>query len=112
MDAKFLGTILAAEIAVGILRETFGVPEKRDLPSSQQRHRECQQAPCVGLLHKEQRSEHHGVVPVIDATGAATLVFQKPSLEGTEKEDANHVAHRIGQTKQNHNAVVENANHV
>jgi hypothetical protein len=69
--------------------------EKRNLPAHQQGYRQCQQTPCIGFLDKEQWREHHGIIPVVDATGRTTFVFQEPCLEWTEKQDANDVTHRI-----------------
>ena len=92
---KLLRAVLASKIAVGVLRKTLRMSEKGDFPSHQQDYRQCQQTPCIGFLNKEQRREHHGIVPVVYATSATTFVFQKPSLEWAEKQDADDVAHRI-----------------
>ena len=95
---KFLGAIRASQIAVGVHRKALGMPKKSYLPTCQQRYRECQQAPGVRLLDKEEWREHHCVVPVVDAAGAAAFVFEKPRLEGTEKEYAYHIAHGVSHT--------------
>jgi len=92
---KLLRTVLASEIAVGVFRKALRMSEKGDFPSDQQGYRQRQQTPCIGFLDKEQWREHHGIVPVVDATSGTTFVFQKPSLERTEKQDADDVAHRI-----------------
>ena len=83
--------------------------EKSDLPSCQKCYRESQKAPCIGFVNKKQRREYHSVVPVVNATSGTTFVFEKPRLERAEKQDADHVAHRIGGAQQNHDAVIEDA---
>ena len=112
VGAELLGAVPTVEIAVGRLGKALGVLVEGDLPAGQQGHRQHQQAPGVGLAHEEQRREHHGVVPVVDPAGAAALVLQKPALEGTEEQDADHVTDRVGQAQENHNAVIQKTGHV
>ena len=85
---------------------------KGDLPSQQKDDRHCQKAPGVCSSYKKYRGEDHGIVPVIDAACAAALAFKKPALKGTEKQDADHVAHGIGAADQDHDAVIKNSGQV
>ena len=71
------------------------MPVEGDLPSGHQRDGHGQEAPRIDMLHKEERREHHGIVPVIDPAGAAALVLHEPCLEGTEEQDADNIADEV-----------------
>ena len=45
--------------------------------------------------HGQKGRAEHQIVPVIDAAGGAAAVMHPESLEGTEKEDADNVAHAV-----------------
>ena len=48
--------------------------------------------------HEYERGEHHCEIPIVDAAIGATAVLHKPSLKGTEEEDANHIADAVGES--------------
>ena len=112
MAAQLFGAIRAAEVIVCGVREPFGMPVERHLPPNEQRDGQRQQAPGIGLCHEKQGREHHGVVPVVDPARRAALVFQKPALEGTEEQYADHVADGIGAAEQQHDSIVQYPHHV
>ena len=95
MRAQLLRAVLTVQVTICPLRKTLRILEERDLPSGQKAEGNDQKAPGISLLHKKERREHHGIIPVVDATGRTTFVFQEPCLEWTEKQDADDVAHRI-----------------
>ena len=47
--------------------------------------------------NKDERGEHHCKIPVIYAAIGAATIFHKPSLEGAEKEDADHIANAVSE---------------
>ena len=95
MGAELLATVLAAKIAVRVLREAFRMTEKSNLPACQKRNGKRQETPCVAFLDKEQRREHHGIVPIVDAAGGTALVFQEPGLERTKEQDTDDVTDSV-----------------
>ena len=59
------------------------------------------------VQNEHKRSEHHGEIPIIySAIGTAT-VSQKPRMEGTEKENADHVTYAICKAYEEENAHIE-----
>ena len=88
------------------------MPVERDLPPYQKREGKNEKAPCIEPLYKEQRREHHGIVPIVDPARAAAFVLHEPGLERTEKENAYNVAHGIGAGDQDHDPVVKDPEHV
>ena len=88
------------------------MPVKRDFPSDQQCNGQNQQSPGIGLGHEEQRSEHHGIVPVVDAARDTAFVLQEPGLERAEEQNADHIADRVGAAEKQHNSLIEDADHV
>ena len=105
VGTELLCAVLTAKVVVGALAEPLRVPEEGQLPPEQQGHGQSEKAPGVGLLDEEQRREHHGVVPVVDAAGAAALVLHEPGLDRAEEQDTDHVAHGVGAAEQDHDAV-------
>ncbi len=77
VGAQFFRAVLAAKVFIRPFTEPFGMPVKGDLPADQQSYRQREKAPGIGLLNEEQRREHHSIVPIIDAAGAAALVFHE-----------------------------------
>ena len=112
MGTELFRTILAMQVAVGGLRKALRISEERDLPPCHEGDGDHQKAPGIGLLHEKQGREHHGVVPIINAAGAAALILQEPGLEGTKEQNADHVTDGIKGTQQDHDAVIEDPHHV
>ena len=112
VGAEFFLTVCAVQIGVRPFGKPFRMPVKGDLPAEKQDQGEGEQTPAVGSPDEEQGSEHHGIVPVVDPAGAAAFVFQEPGLEGTEEENADHIADSVGAADQDHDAHVEHAGHV
>ena len=88
------------------------MPVESDLPADHQDQRLGQKSPGERVLDKEQRCEHHRKIPVVDPAGAAALILQKPCLERAEEQDADHIAHRVGTAKKEHEPFIQNAHHV
>ena len=61
------------------------------------------------MAEENQRGKHHDEIPVINTAAAAALVHHHPALEGTEEENTNHVAHRIGEGNKNQHTPVNDA---
>ena len=80
-----------------------------DLPFGQQHQRHKHQAPGIDGRDEDQGSAHHGEVPVVNAAGTAAAVAHHPGLEGTEPQDADHVADTVGQADQDQNSLVQDA---
>ena len=104
--AELFLAVLATDALVGGFREAFGAQAEGDLPAQEQKKREGKECPSVGTRNEDERCEHHREVPVIDAAIGTASVFHKPSLEGAEKENANHIAHSIRQAYQNENILI------
>ena len=108
MVAEFFLAILTTDALVGGFREAFGAQVEGDLPAKKQKKRESKERPCVGARNEDERCEHHCEIPVIDAAIGTASVFHKPSLEGAEKQDADHIAHAVSEGDENENACVNN----
>ena len=83
--------------------------EECDLPYNQKNDRHAKKAPSVKPRDEEQRREHHGEIPVVDAAGHAAAVLEEPGLERAEEQDADHIAHRIQRAEQKHEVAVQNS---
>ena len=105
--AEFFLAVLATDALVGGFREAFGAQAEGDLPAQEQKKREGKECPSVGARNEDERCEHHREVPVIDAAIGTASVFHKPSLEGAEKQDADHIAHAVGEGDEHENACVD-----
>ena len=85
---------------------------KCDLPSYEQCDGQRKKPPGIRLHDKEERREHHRIVPVVDPACAAAFIFQEPCLERAEEEDTDHVADRISTADQQHDPIIEYACHI
>ena len=112
MEAQFFRAIAALEDNLCNLRKPFGMQVECNFPADQQCDRQYEQAPRIFLSHKKQRSEHHGIVPVVDPALAAAFVFHKPRLEGAEKQNADDITDRIRAAQKDHNPVIQYARHM
>ena len=112
MNAQLLRTVLALQIVVRIFRKPFRMQVKGNLPANKQCYGQCKQAPRITPFYKKQRSEHHGIVPVIYPAGAAAFIFHEPRLEGTEEQNADDITNGIRAAQQDHNTVIQNVCHI
>ena len=79
------------------------------LPSDQKCKRHGKQYMKKAGLYKEKRCKHHGIVPIINPAGAAAFIFEKPGLEGTEKQDTYDIANGISAANKQHYSIIKNA---
>ena len=105
--AELFRTMRAGEASIGRLGKALGMQTEGDLPHEQKQQGKPQKTPCVNARQKDERGEHHGVIPIVDAAGAAAFVLHKPSLKRAEEEDTDHVADRIKETDQKQDAAVD-----
>ena len=104
--AEMLCAVDTAEAGVGILKIALRSEPGTQLPAQKQQQRQCNEHIGKGMAEENQGSEHHDEVPVVDTAAAAALVHHHPALERAEEENADHVAHRIGQGNKNQQAPV------
>ena len=112
VGAELFFTVGAGKALVGRLIEPLRVAVVSNLPFDEQGQPQSAQTPGEKAGNKQQRREHHGIVPVIDATGDAAFVLQNPGLEWTEKQNTDHIADGIGQTDQQQNTAVDDAGEI
>ena len=112
VEAQLFIAALAGEAGVGGLGEPLGVEAEGDLPAGEDAQGHGQQAPRVGVGDEEQRGKHHGEIPVVDAAGGTASILHEPHLEGAEEQDADHVAHAVGQADQEQDAYVNDMGEV
>ena len=96
VTAKLFLATRAIKTLVGHRRETFRVHSVGNFPSQKQCKRTSQQAIVVQTWHKHKRRKHHGKIPIVDTAGRAASILHDPSLEGTEIQNTNDIANRIG----------------
>ena len=61
-------------------------------PVDEKSYRDEQETLRIEALKRQQRSEHHGIVPVVYTAAAAAFVFHHPFLERAEEEYADHIS--------------------
>ena len=71
--------------------ETLWVEENAHFPNKPNDKREEKETPCIDAGDKEERCEHHQMVPVKDSAGGAATGLHKKS-EGAPDQNANQVA--------------------
>ena len=92
-----------------MLIKALGMHEIVQLPADEQKQAQGDKALGIWVIHHEQRREHHYIVPVVYPAGIAALVLHQPCLERAEEQDADHVAHRVEDRQQHHDAPIEDA---
>lgn len=107
MVAELFFAVFAGETSVGLLRKAFRVSMHSDLPSCQQSKGKPQQAPRIDIWYKNKGSKHHCKIPIVDTAGRAASVLHKPRLEGTEKEDADHITDTVCETDKDKDALID-----
>ena len=90
-----LGTELICAFAafqrdVGYFPETFGIDQHAQLPNQPGKNRHDHQRYGIKSSHKNQRGEHHQVIPVENAAGGAAFVLHDQP-EGTPDQNADQV---------------------
>ena len=97
----------AGEAGVGLFEKALGMQAEGELPNEQQQEGKSQKTPCIQARQKDERGEHHGIIPVVDAAASAAFVLHKPGLEGAEEENADHVADRVEKADEEQNTAVD-----
>ena len=64
------------------------------------------------MRNEDERRKHHGEIPIIDAARCATAVLHKPSLERTEKQNADHITNAVCEADQNQEPPINEGNGV
>ena len=95
------------EAFIRSLVKALGMQPCGKLPNEQKEKRNAEKPPRVIMRNKDQRREHHGVIPIIDAAAATAFILHKPGLEGAEEENADHIADRIEEADQKENSLVD-----
>ncbi len=78
-------------------------------PSNQKNKRSEDQRIRVIGWDKDQGSKHHGVIPIVDSAGSAAFIFQNKGLEGTEKQNTDHITNRIDESDNEKYSTVEDS---
>ena len=78
-----------------------------DFPSCQQSKGKPKQAPRIDIWYKNKGSKHHCKIPIVDTAGRAASVLHKPRLEGTEKEDTDHITDTVCETDKDKDALID-----
>ena len=112
MTAELFLAIGAIKATVGCRRKTLGVEAVRDLPAQKERNRASEKAVGIKARNEYERREHHCKIPIIDAAGGTAAVLHEPCLERAEEENADNVAHRIGDGDQDQNPAVKDSQKV
>ena len=107
MLAELLLTICAGETAVCFLSKALRMSFQRDLPANEQQQRKTEQTPCIESGNKQERREHHCVIPVIDPAGRAAAIAHHPCLKRAEKQNTDHIADCIRHTDQQKNPLID-----
>ena len=110
--AEFFLAVRAVQATVGGRGKALGVQPIGDLPSQKKRQSASEQAVCIPACHKRKRCEHHGKIPVVDTAAATAFILHKPCLERTEEQDADHIAHTVGQCNHQQNVLVDDMSEV
>ena len=95
MLTELFVAVFAGNAGVGRLGEAFGVASVGQFPTEQKQERHQNEAICVRMRNEYEGREHHREIPVVDSAVGTASVFHKPGLEGTEKEDTDHIANAI-----------------
>jgi len=106
LGAELVGAFGAFQRRVGLIPEAFRVDQNAKLPNEEGKHRHYHKGDGIEAAHKDQRREHHQVIPVEDpAGGAAAGTHQQP--EGTPDQHTDQVAHIEAHTDQKKNVFVD-----
>ena len=109
MVAELFLAVFAGEAFVRFLGKSLGVEKCRRLPKDEKQKRYAEKAIGEKARDEHHRGEHHGVIPVIDAAAATALVFHKPGLKRAEKQNSDHVAHRVEKADEKQDSLVDEA---
>ena len=110
--AKLFLAVSTADGAVGLFGKSFRMASHEYLPRDEKSHRDKEQTPCIEIRDEQKRCEHHCEIPIVDAAGCAAFVLHIPRLEWAEKQNANHIAHRIEKADDEQNALVDDASEI
>ena len=113
MFAKLFGAVGAIETLVCICGKALGADLVGYFPTNEQYHGDNKEG-CGEPMpeNKHKGREHHREIPVVYTAVRAAAVAQKPSVEGAEKENADHVAYAVGKADEYKYSAVEHIGHV
>ena len=95
MMTQLFRAVQTVQTSIGGDGETFGITVDYIFPPCQQDQCQPQQAQAIPAADKNHRCPHHGKIPVVNAACGAAAVLHKPTLEGTEKQNTDHVAYGV-----------------
>ena len=72
MAAQLFRAVFTLQVIVRVFRKTFREAEEGDFPPEEQDDGGGKKTPRIELSDKEERREHHGVIPVIDSASACS----------------------------------------
>lgn len=106
---KLLFAVFARKTGVDSFRKSFGKQKYCYLPAYKKTERKDEKTEGENVVNENKRCKHHGVVPVVNPAGGATLVFHNPCLKRAEEENTYHVANRVAKGNQYKYAFVDDA---
>jgi len=78
LRAELVGAVDALKGCVGLLKKAFRIEENAQFPDQEDGNGQSKKTPGVEAFYKEQRREHHQMIPVEDAAcGAAAVLHQQ-----------------------------------
>ena len=105
--AELFLTVRAGEARIRFLGKALGVYSDGKLPYDEKQKRNAEQTPRIKIRNENERGKHHGEIPIVDPTASAAFVFHKPSLEGAEEKNADHIADGVRKADEQKNALVD-----
>ena len=72
-----------------------------------QRNCHCDKRIRMGMPYEYKWSEHHCVIPVVNAAASAAFVLHKPCLERAEKQNTYHITYGESEAYEQHYACIE-----
>ena len=78
----------------------------QELPRDKESQGDTEQAPGERVRDEHEGGEHHCVIPIIYTAAAAALILHKPSLEGAEEKNADHITYGIRKADDNEDRLI------
>ena len=85
------------------------MPECRPFPHKENDYGANHQTAGKEALYKQQRAEHHQVIPVKDATSRAAAVFHNKMPEGTPEQHADQITNVKNRTDNQKPDIIQDA---
>ena len=73
--AELFLAISAGKAGVRLFKKSLGVEDDKHLPEDKKKHRYAKERVGINARDKDERGEHHSVVPVVYTAGAAALIL-------------------------------------